>query len=88
MREAEFKWIGPRPVDDGEIEAFVREDMRRAGVNMCKPHRLIFSTVVLTEDFDGPVVHVTGGKRKFHASYEAKAKWVSLSEFGEEGGAA
>lgn len=87
MGEAAFKWIGPRPVDDGEIEAFVRSDMRRAGVNMRKPQRLVFSTVVLTDDYDGPVVHVTGGKRKFHASYEPKAKWVSLDEF-EEGGAA
>lgn len=85
-KEAEFEWIGPRPADNGEIEEIVRTDMRRAGVNMRKPRNLIFSTVLLSDDFNGPVVHVGGGKNKFKAEYQAKAKWMTLDEF-EDGAA-
>lgn len=86
--EAEFKWIGPRPADNGEIEEIVRADMRLAGVDMRKPKNLVFSTVLLTDDFNGPVVTVSGGKKKFHAEYSPKAVWVSFNPNEDAGGAA
>jgi hypothetical protein len=79
--EARFKWHGVRPVDDGEMEETVRADMRLGGVDMRRPSRLIFSTVLLTADMNGPVVTVWGkkGGKKFHAEYSPKCGWVTLT---------
>lgn len=87
-KEAPFEWVGVRPVDNGEMEAFVRADMRACGVNMRKPKRLIFSTVMLSSDIDGPSVTVWGqkGGKSFIAEYRPKTEWVSINEI--EGGAA
>lgn len=84
-KEAGFKWHGIRPVDKGEMEELVREDMRLGGVNMRKPQNLIQSTVLLTDDFDGPSVSVWGVKssKKFHAKYSAKTAWVAVSVDGD-----
>lgn len=81
-KEAEFKWHGVRPVDNGEMEEAARADMRLAGVNMRKPSRLIISTVLLTDDWGGPSVHVWGkhGSKKFHAEYCPKTVWVAVKE--------
>lgn len=78
-KEAEFKWHGIRPVDSGEMEEATRADMRLGGVDMRKPSNLIFSTVILTDDWEGPSVMVWGkrGSKKFHAEYSPKTKWVS-----------
>lgn len=83
-REAPFEWRGIRPVDNGEMEEIVRADMRQAGVNMRKPKRLIFSTVLLTDDLYGPSVVVWSEKRSksFHAQYQPKTEWVTMAEPG------
>lgn len=82
--EAPFEWVGIRPVDNGEMEAIVRADMRAAGVNMKKPKKLVFSTVLLTDNMDGPSVTVWGQKRyrSFIAEYTPKTEWVSIDTKG------
>jgi len=86
-REAKIEWVGPRPLDNGELEEIVRDDMRKAGVDMRKPKYLISSTVLLTDSLHGPSVSVWGGRgsKKFHAQYNSKTIWVTLKD---EGGAA
>lgn len=81
-KEAPFEWFGVRPVDNGEMEAFVRADMRDCGVNMRKPKRLVFSVVILTDDINGPSVTVWGSKgtKSFIAEYRPKTEWVSINE--------
>lgn len=79
-KEAKFKWYGVRPVDNGEMEEYVRADMRACGVNMRKPRDLLTSTVMLTDDWSGPSVSVWSkrGSDKFHAQYSSKTVWVTF----------
>lgn len=83
-KEAKFKWHGIRPVDNGELEEKCREEMRKFGCNMRKPRNLLFHTVVLTPDYNGSGVSITGGRKRFHAEYFPKLKWSSWH--GEDGG--
>lgn len=81
-KEASIKWHGIRVVDNGELEAMVREDMRSVGIDMRKPKHLIIHTVFLSDDIDGPTVAVWGRKKRFHAEYNLRTEWVTINELG------
>lgn len=57
-------WHGDKP--EG-VEAAVLKDLEEAGLD---PDRLIFHTVWLTSDMEGPSVLVWGEEGKFHAEYD------------------
>lgn len=78
----ELVWHGIRPVG---LDERVRDDLRESleGGGLRKPGSLIFHTVFLTRDSDGPIVHVWGEKDdplRFHLEYILKPEWVTIGE--------
>lgn len=72
----EIVWHGDVP--EG-VEGLVRDDMLVDLTDLSKPSDLVFHTVFLGDDFNGPVVTVWGERRdrRFHAEYVAEPEWIT-----------
>jgi hypothetical protein len=71
----ELIWHGEKP---DNAEDAVIADMREADLLDIKPEDLIFHTVWLTDDMEGPHVLVWGENGAFHAKYDDKSGLVHL----------
>lgn len=83
MNIAEIKivWHGEVP-DQTSVEAAVRSDVFDELCDLDKPEDLVFHTVFLSDDIDGPCVIVWGkdGSPDLHAEYHEASEWVTVSE--------
>lgn len=71
-----IEWDDPPPDDiREEIESLVRSDMKRSLSRLKSPENLLFHTVFIGDDYDGPSVCVGGREGGFEASYAAKTEW-------------
>ncbi|WP_374290116.1 hypothetical protein [Paenirhodobacter enshiensis] len=77
----EIIWKG---VQRPDLNAKVLRDLEKDGVD--KPDDLVFSIVLLTEDWDGPHVLVTGEDGKYVAEFHETTTWVSLAALEQEAG--
>jgi hypothetical protein len=67
-----IEWNGtPR----SDLDARVIADMEENGIDLGAPEDLVFHTVFLTDDMDGPTVSVLGGS-VFRAMYFEKTEWL------------
>jgi hypothetical protein len=79
-----LKWHGEFPDDLLEIEQVVRQDMSDLHEQFhgnCS--KLIFHTVFLGEDLEGPIVMVWGQEGdddQYHCEYDPNPDWQSFSE--------
>lgn len=71
----ELAWDGDAP--SAEVQAKVVTDIRTRLGGLYKPSDLIFHTVWLTDDDEGPSVFVYGkeGSDKFHCDYLPVTEW-------------
>lgn len=65
----EIEWIGQA---HPELEGKIRESV--TGI----PQNLIFSTVLLTDDYDGPSIFLSGEEGKVRAEYCPLTKWIPI----------
>jgi hypothetical protein len=79
-----LKW--PKEIPDNvlELEQIVLQDLVRLHEDLeKKPSSLIFHTVFVTDDPDGPIVHVWGeddDDEYYHCKYDPYPIWESFSE--------
>lgn len=75
----------PEAINLDELELTVLKDIKQSLGRFDCPSALIFHTVFLGSDYNGPHVAVWGEAEDnlhFHCQYHEKSEWVSLS--GEE----
>lgn len=70
-------WHGEKP--EG-CEDAVMKDMRDNGITGMDPDKLVFHTVWLSDDMEGPSVCVWGEDGQFHAEYEPRQYWSTSHE--------
>jgi hypothetical protein len=78
-----LRWHGPLPSDE-DVRATLREVSGLLLDGLEKPEELIFHTVFLTADMDGPSVHVWGDPdhpQVFQCQRHDETRWVSLDEW-------
>lgn len=77
-----LKWHGDLPdINLDELELEVLTDIKNSLTSLDKPSDLIFHTVFLGEDYDGPNVAVWGKEgddNHFHCQYYTESNWVTL----------
>ena len=83
-----LKWHGEMPdLDIDQLELEVLTDIKKSLKSLDNPSDLIFHTVFLGEDYDGPNVMVWGetdDNRHYHCQYYTKTEWVTLDEDTED----
>jgi hypothetical protein len=79
-----LKWHGEIPDNILEIEHVVQQDLVKLHEDLDKkPSNLIFHTVFVGEDPDGPIVHVwseDNDDEQYHCEYDAAPVWQSFTE--------
>jgi hypothetical protein len=77
-----LQWHGETPeTNHDELELAVLTDIKRSLGSLDKPSDLVFHTVFLGKDMDGPNVMVWGEDNDddhFHCQYYTDAEWVTL----------
>ena len=78
--EAPIVWGGETP--SAEIIAQVRADIKAELVDLAMPYDLIFHTVFLADDPEGPTVMLSGDRETggFYATYSETSEWTPLDE--------
>lgn len=84
-----LKWheTVPEDINLDELELEVLKDIKQSLSGLEFPSDLIFHTVFLGSDYNGPHVTVwgeAGDNSHFHCEYCEKSEWVSLNEEEEE----
>ena len=78
-----LKWHGTLPnMDLAQLELDVLNDISQNLTSLKKPSYLVFHTVFLGEDYDGPNVCVWGEENDdahFHCQYYEKTEWVTAN---------
>jgi hypothetical protein len=77
-----LKWPNGIPENVLELEHIVLQDLVKLHEDLDKkPSSLIFHTVFVTDDLDGPIVHVWGEDDEFyHCKYDPEPIWESWTE--------
>lgn len=77
-----LKWHGTLPVKDLDLlELTVLKDIKQNLKSLDKPSELIFHTVFIGPDYNGPSVLVWGEEGDddhFHCEYKTETEWVTL----------
>jgi hypothetical protein len=78
-----LKWHEEIPDNILELEHIVLQDLVRLHEDLEKnPSSLFFHTVFVTDDLDGPIVHVWGEDDDvhYHCKYDPEPVWGNHSE--------
>ena len=82
LKKFNLKWIGETVPSDEEVENTIVE-LNKILDSIEKACNLVTHTVILTDDINGPSVHVYGmpeDSENLYATYNLKTKWVSITE--------
>jgi hypothetical protein len=84
MNEFRIKFHGARPPNYEKVYAQVNAELCDLYDDLeGRPERLIFHTVILSKDFDGPTVFCWGDPDEpgvFQCEYSHKTQWVTLDD--------
>jgi len=84
MSRFRIKFHGERPPNYEKVYAQVNAELCKLYKDLeGRPEGLIFHTVILTKDFDGPTVFCWGDPEEpgaFQCEYSHKTQWVTLDD--------
>lgn len=86
LKKFNLIWIGSTIPNDEEVEKTIVE-LNEMLDNLEEPCNLITHTVILTDDWNGPSVHVYGlpeDKENLYATFSMTTEWSSIT--GKEDG--
>jgi hypothetical protein len=72
-----LEWSADALPPPDQIDAIAAQVFADLDAEIDKPAQCVFSVISLTDDDDGPSVHVTGDKTQpvFHCRYSATTTW-------------